>query len=223
MATLSVTNTFVDATAAEAGEVNENFDDIVTFVNADVIHRDASIAFTAVPTGPSTDPSSANQLSRKSYVDAGDATNAAAIAAEAVTRALHVNPRRGVQLNSNTNTIGAGATANIVFASEAGDADFWTSGANLVFPVAGIYVAEAIVTAVGSSEGKFNLVVPAVRAWTTGETIWVGTPSITLTVVVPASIGTILNISVENNTVDAGLNPVSGFFSAQLSAYRVSA
>ena len=69
MSTLSVTNTFANDTTADADEVNANFTDIVDYVNSDVIVRDGSIAFTAVPTGPNTDPSSANHLARKSYVD----------------------------------------------------------------------------------------------------------------------------------------------------------
>lgn len=47
MGTLAVTNTFIDATAAEAAEVNENFTDVVTFVNDSVVHRDGSKAMTA--------------------------------------------------------------------------------------------------------------------------------------------------------------------------------
>jgi len=87
MATLAVTNTFVDATAAEAAEVNENFDDVVGFVNTQVIHRDASIAFTAIPTGPTSDATTANQFVRKAMLDSEASTRAAADTSEASTRA----------------------------------------------------------------------------------------------------------------------------------------
>lgn len=69
MATASVTNTLVALTLAEASDVNQNFGDLVTFLNSSTMHRDASSAFTAVPSGPATDPSSDNQLARKAYVD----------------------------------------------------------------------------------------------------------------------------------------------------------
>ena len=65
----AVPNTFVVDTTIDPDEVNENFDTIYDFVNEEVIHRDGTIAFTAVPTGPATDPSTANQLARKDYVD----------------------------------------------------------------------------------------------------------------------------------------------------------
>lgn len=69
MATASTTYTFTDGTAAVADEVNQNFTDVVSFLNDSVVHRDGSNAFTAVPTGPSTDPSTDNHLTRKAYVD----------------------------------------------------------------------------------------------------------------------------------------------------------
>lgn len=46
MATASVTNTFVAATAAVASEVNTNFTNLVDFANNSTIHRDGSKAFT---------------------------------------------------------------------------------------------------------------------------------------------------------------------------------
>ena len=61
--------TFAPATDIESAEVNENFDRLYNYINNDVIVRDASMAFTAIPSGPGTDPSSANQFARKAYVD----------------------------------------------------------------------------------------------------------------------------------------------------------
>ncbi len=69
MATASVTYSFAPLTLAESSEVNQNFQDVITFLNGSTMHRDASSAFTAVPSGPATNPTSANQLARKAYVD----------------------------------------------------------------------------------------------------------------------------------------------------------
>jgi hypothetical protein len=70
MATASVSNTFVSGTAAIAADVNTNFSDITGFINTECIQKDASLAFTSIPSGPATDPTSANQFTRKAYVDA---------------------------------------------------------------------------------------------------------------------------------------------------------
>lgn len=69
MATAAVTYTFTPNTTILSAEANTNFSDLVSFLNNSVMHRDASAAFTAVPSGPSTDPSTDNHLARKKYVD----------------------------------------------------------------------------------------------------------------------------------------------------------
>lgn len=69
MSAVSKSHIFVPGTDIEAAEVNQNFDDVVNYVNAEAIVRDASKAFTAIPSGPGTDPTSPNQLARKQYVD----------------------------------------------------------------------------------------------------------------------------------------------------------
>lgn len=69
MTSVAKTNTFVAGTNAEAAKVNQNFDDLVTYINDEVIVRDASKAFTSVPSGPATNPSTDNQFTRKKYVD----------------------------------------------------------------------------------------------------------------------------------------------------------
>lgn len=68
-ADVSVPNNFVAGTPSVADDVDANFAALVTWVNTNAVHLDASKAFTAVPTGPATDPSSDNQLARKLYVD----------------------------------------------------------------------------------------------------------------------------------------------------------
>lgn len=50
-------------------EVNANFDELYDALNNDYIDAAASIAFTNIPSGPSTDPTTDNHLVRKKYVD----------------------------------------------------------------------------------------------------------------------------------------------------------
>ena len=69
MATAAVTYTFANGTNADGTQVNSNFTSVVNFLNTETIQRDASIAFTAIPSLPATDPTTANQAVRKSYVD----------------------------------------------------------------------------------------------------------------------------------------------------------
>ena len=72
MGSVSKQHTFVWDEDANPDHVNENFDDIYGFVNTQVVHKDGSIAFTQVPTGPAVDPTTDNQLPRKKYVDDKD-------------------------------------------------------------------------------------------------------------------------------------------------------
>lgn len=62
-------NTFTTGETILAAEVNEDLNDLFALINDEMIHADGTNAFTAVPAGPSLDPSTANQLTRKSYVD----------------------------------------------------------------------------------------------------------------------------------------------------------
>jgi hypothetical protein len=73
MTAVSKTYTFVSGTPILAAEANQNFNDIVDYINGEVIVRDASKAFTVIPSGPGTDPTTANQFARKQYVDNADA------------------------------------------------------------------------------------------------------------------------------------------------------
>ena len=76
MTVVAKTYTFVPGTPIESDETNQNFDDLVNYINGEVIVRDASKAFTAIPSGPGTDPTSPNQLARKQYVDNAGALRA---------------------------------------------------------------------------------------------------------------------------------------------------
>lgn len=69
MATASKTYTFVAGTTAEASKVNQNFDDLVGFLNNSVVHADGSVAFSGIPSLPGTNPTADNQAARKAYVD----------------------------------------------------------------------------------------------------------------------------------------------------------
>lgn len=70
MATVSIPFTFVNNTQnADATQVNTNFSTLSSFINTEVIQRDASIAFTQIPTLPATTPTLANHATRKGYVD----------------------------------------------------------------------------------------------------------------------------------------------------------
>lgn len=65
----AVPNSFTNGVATDAPSVNANFAALVSWINTNAVHLDGAKAFTAVPTGPATDPTSANHLSRKQYVD----------------------------------------------------------------------------------------------------------------------------------------------------------
>ena len=69
MATAAVTYTFANGTNADGTQVNSNFASVVNFLNTETIQRDASIAFTAIPSLPAVDPTTDNQVVRKAYVD----------------------------------------------------------------------------------------------------------------------------------------------------------
>lgn len=70
MATASVTYVFANGTNADGTQVNANFTSVLNFLNTEVIQRDASIAFTSIPTLPATTPTLDNHAVRKAYVDA---------------------------------------------------------------------------------------------------------------------------------------------------------
>lgn len=61
---------FVANTNAVAADVNSNFNAIKSYVDTYCILKDGSLSFTSVPSGPSTDPTAANDFTRKAYVDA---------------------------------------------------------------------------------------------------------------------------------------------------------
>lgn len=70
MAAASVTYVFANGTNADGTQVNSNFNSVLNFLNTEVVQRDASIAFTAIPSLPATTPTLDNHAVRKAYVDA---------------------------------------------------------------------------------------------------------------------------------------------------------
>lgn len=70
MATASVSYVFANGTNADGTQVNANFTSLLNFINTEVIQRDASIAFTSIPTLPAATPTLDNHAVRKAYVDA---------------------------------------------------------------------------------------------------------------------------------------------------------
>lgn len=132
MATLAVTYpNFINGQNADADQVNQNFEDIVTFSNNEVIQRDASVAFTGVPVLPTDAPTLGTHATSKTYVDS-------------------VSARCGGEWrrSATAQTFSAAATADFIWDIETEDSDgFWTSGTDLVVPAgkAGIYTVSAVV------------------------------------------------------------------------------
>lgn len=69
MSTLTVTNTFVNGAANDGPQVTQNFSDVTSYINSNCIVKDGTVALTALLSGPALDPTSANHLARKQYVD----------------------------------------------------------------------------------------------------------------------------------------------------------
>ena len=69
MSTVSVTNAFVNGAANDGPQVTANFTDLTSYINANCITKDGATSLTALLSGPATDPTSANHLARKQYVD----------------------------------------------------------------------------------------------------------------------------------------------------------
>jgi hypothetical protein len=69
-ANVGVSHNFVQGTPSVADDVDDNFTDIVTWINANATHLDGSKAFTGVVTLAGVDPSLPNHAVRKAYVDA---------------------------------------------------------------------------------------------------------------------------------------------------------
>lgn len=80
-------NNFEQSTPANADEVDANFGAVVDWINDNAVHLDGSKPFTSVPSGPATDPTLANHLVRKSWVD-DELDDVATAYAAAITAAI---------------------------------------------------------------------------------------------------------------------------------------
>jgi hypothetical protein len=69
-ANVAVSNNFVQGTPSVADDVDQNFTDLVTWINANATHLDGSKAFTGMVTLTAVDPTLPNHAVRKAYVDA---------------------------------------------------------------------------------------------------------------------------------------------------------
>ena len=92
-ANATVPNSFTNGNATDAVTMNANFTTLLAWINANAVHLDASKAFTGVPSGPATDPTTANHLTRKSFVDAivwgsANIANGAVLAAQLATNSV---------------------------------------------------------------------------------------------------------------------------------------
>lgn len=67
---LVIPNAIVNGQPNDGSQVAANFTAIANWINANAVHLDGSKAFTAIPSGPGSDPTTANQFTRKAYVDA---------------------------------------------------------------------------------------------------------------------------------------------------------
>lgn len=204
----SVPNNFTAGTPSVADDVDANFAAVVNWINTNATHLDASKAFTAVPSGPATDPSSDNQLTRKAYVDA------------------KADPRCGGEWRrvSTTMSVLNGASTVVVWDTEVEDSDgFWTSGGNLVVPAGkgGIYTASVTVfdasQSFGNSLVQSQLGVGGIGIKAPASFGISGSNGTSVSYTTKLTPGSVVNFTVSNNT-GATLT-----FYAYITLYRVSA
>lgn len=126
MATASVTySNFVNGVAADADQVDQNFTDLVNFLNTEVVHADGAVQMTgALLLKAGTDPSADDEAVRKAYVDdrqmVSDVDN----------------------YNISASIPAAGATVSTITISDPGyDIDVWAIGSNICFPASNLDLA----------------------------------------------------------------------------------
>lgn len=126
-ADVSVPNNFVAGTPSVADDVDANFAALVSWINTNAVHLDASKAFTSIPSGPASDPSSDNQFTRKAYVDA------------------KADTRCGGSWTQTSDSFISG-DSYVTFETEVEDTDgFWSSGNTVTVPTGkgGVYAVTA--------------------------------------------------------------------------------
>lgn len=131
MATASVSNTFVNGTAADADEVNQNFTQLTDFLNQEVVQVDGSVAMTGAfdagsnkivnVTAPTVSTDAANKAYADSLVGAG-AIDTAALAGDAVTEAKLADDA------VSTGKLVDGAVTNAKIADNAVNSEHYANG-----------------------------------------------------------------------------------------------
>lgn len=123
MSTASVANAFVASTTIESAKVNENFQDLVAFLNTSVVQSDGSTPMSGALTLPGV-PTSALHAATKSYVDAATSPGAmttwlptltqSAIVAKTNNDSKYIKIGRFVFCQWHLTVTGSGTAANIV-------------------------------------------------------------------------------------------------------------
>lgn len=168
--TAAVTNSFTAATPAVAAQVNTNFSDLVNWINTWAMPLDASKTFTSTPSGPAADPTTANQLARKAYVDARDdlkvvaATSASRPASPIVSSLIWETDKSRLRVwdgaawkllagamfvsASGTHTYASAGSSALTFATKISDTDtmFTAGGSTFTVPDAGMYTITLLLT-----------------------------------------------------------------------------
>ena len=202
-ANVTVPNNFVAATPAIADDVDANFTAITSWINTNAVHLDASKPFAGVPSGPATDPTTADQLTRKAYVDA-------------LTR------RYGGEWTNASLTYTALQSTNVSFTAESSDSDAYAAPAfsTLTIPagLGGIYAVTFLATySSGVGRLRFKLTAGGVEYGTSTSEAISGNPIVTHAIVVPlAAAATIFVLGTE-------LSSGSITISARLQVHRISA
>lgn len=194
-AAVSVPNTFVAATTAQSAQVNADFTALVTWINTNAVHLDATKAFTGIVTGPASDPVGANDLSRKSYVDAQ----------------VKAPPRTGCSVTVTNQSVAGGAAAAFVFSTEVWDTDafFVAPSTTVTIPASfgGLYLIDAsFSTASGTGYHDVRKNGTVIRTTLSG----VGGSTGSLAVIAPLVAGDTLTVFMTNLS---GVNNFSGALS----------
>lgn len=192
MATLTIPEVFVPGLASDDDTMNTNFTTIRTHVNAELVNRDASVAFTNPPTVPAVDATTANQLVRKAQIDAACAASYDVMCGGVWRRVAN----QSMALGANLMTVD----------TEDSDSDgFWSSGTTFTVPTGkgGVYEVSGWISGSPTPSHAY-IVVGGVTYY--GPTTSVGTISLqtsVVTVAVPLAQAATIQLGVYNGGVGA--------------------
>lgn len=210
---VTVPNNFVTGTPSVADDVDANFDAITTWINTNAVHLDGSKPFTAVPEGPSgVDPTSANQLTRKAYVDAKADTRVGCT----------------VRRNTTAQTFPVSSTTAVSWDTEVADTNgFWSGSGFVYIPVgyAGVYaITVNFYSVAGITPSNANCRMQLAVSGSSATPIEFPAPTSasaatkSLTVILPLAEGVSVSPQVVN---DSGSTAITG--KCEMFLYRVSA